>query len=127
MHKYLKDPASGTVYAFAADGSEDAFIPAGLVPMTEAEESAHFAPFMPDPAAVRLAEIDAELIALDLASVRPLRSVLAAAEPAPEDVAKLAELDAQAAALREERAALLPPPPLLEPVQSPEPEAGQPQ
>ncbi|PZW65273.1 hypothetical protein F471_03751 [Pseudomonas sp. URMO17WK12:I1] len=123
-HKYFKD-ADGVPYAFEADGSQDAFIPPGLVAMTDAEVAAHLAP--PDLSPVRIAEIDAELIALDLASVRPLRSVLAAAEPAPEDVAKLAELDAQAAALREERALLLPPPPLLEPVQSPEPEAGQPQ
>lgn len=122
--KYLRDPNTGSVYAFEANGSQDAFIPAGLVAMTDDEVQAHLKPV--DAAALRIAEIDGLLTALDLASVRPLRSVLAAAEPAPEDVAKLAELDAQAAALREERALLLPPP-LLEPVQSPEPEAGQPQ
>lgn len=34
--KFYKDD-KGTVYAFAADGSEDAFIPAELVAITEAE------------------------------------------------------------------------------------------
>ena len=62
------------------------------------------------PAEIRRAEIDAELTAIDAASARPLRAILAAtvsggtADPA--DVAKLAELEAQAKALRTELASL---------------------
>lgn len=128
--KYLRDPNTGSVYAFEADGSQDAFIPAGLVAMTDDEVQAHLKPV--DAAALRVAEIDGLLTALDLASVRPLRSVLAAAEAAPEDVAKLAELDAKAAELRAERALLLPPTglgPAPDPDAVPdnEPEAGPPQ
>ena len=62
------------------------------------------------PAAIRRAEIEAELTAIDAASARPLRAILAAtvsggtADVA--DVAKLAELEAQAKALRTELASL---------------------
>lgn len=41
--KYLKDTA-GTVYAFEADGSQDEFIPAGLIPMNETEVEEHLNP-----------------------------------------------------------------------------------
>ncbi|WP_461209912.1 hypothetical protein [Desulfocurvus sp. DL9XJH121] len=55
-----------------------------------------------------LGAIDAQLAALDLAAVRPLRAVLAAEQagttPNAEDVAMLASLEAQAVALRVERA-----------------------
>ena len=58
------------------------------------------------PAAIRRAEIEAELTAIDAASARPLRAILAATTSGgtadPADVAKLAELEAQAKALREE-------------------------
>ena len=57
-------------------------------------------------AAARLAQVLAELTALDAASARPLRAVLAAqvggAEPDPADLARLADLEAQAQALRAE-------------------------
>ena len=58
------------------------------------------------PAAIRRAEIEAELTAIDAASARPLRAILAATTSGgtadPADTAKLAELEAQAKALREE-------------------------
>lgn len=41
--KYLKD-AAGVVYAFESDGSQDEFIPKGLVAMTQAEVAAHLNP-----------------------------------------------------------------------------------
>ena len=62
------------------------------------------------PAAIRRAEIEAELTAIDAASARPLRAILAATTSGgaadPADVAKLAELEAQAKALRTELASL---------------------
>ena len=57
-----------------------------------------------------MAEIEAELTAIDAASARPLRAILTATSSGgtadPADIAKLAELEAQAKALREELAAL---------------------
>lgn len=41
--KYLRSPV-GEVYAFALDGSEDAFIPSGLLDMTAAEVELHINP-----------------------------------------------------------------------------------
>ena len=42
--KYLRDPNSGEVFAFNADGSEDGFIPEDLVAMTAEEVEAHLNP-----------------------------------------------------------------------------------
>ncbi|MGX5725095.1 DUF4376 domain-containing protein [Metapseudomonas otitidis] len=41
---YLRSPITGEVYAFSSDGSEDAFIPSGLITMTSAEVEAHLNP-----------------------------------------------------------------------------------
>lgn len=77
---------------------------------TEPEADPDVAPIPVTPAAIRRAEIEAELTAIDAASARPLRAILAAtvsggtADVA--DVAKLAELEAQAKALRTELASL---------------------
>ena len=66
----------------------------------------------PEPTAeeVRRAEIDVALTTIDAASARPLRAILAATTSGdtadPADVAKLAEFEAQAKALREELATL---------------------
>ena len=63
-----------------------------------------------NPAAIRRAEIEAELTAIDAASARPLRAILTATTSGgtadPADVAKLTELEAQAKALRTELASL---------------------
>jgi non-ribosomal peptide synthetase component F len=60
---------------------------------------------------MRLAEIDEALAATDIKKVRPLAAIALAQEagdpPADADMARLAELEAQAQALREERAALI--------------------
>lgn len=68
------------------------------------------APEPQTPAAIRIAEIEAELTAIDAASARPLRAILTATTSGgtadPADVAKLAELEAQAKALRTELASL---------------------
>ncbi|WP_288521536.1 phage tail assembly chaperone [uncultured Pseudomonas sp.] len=42
--KYFRNLETGGVHAFAADGSEDDFIPGALVPMTAAEVEAHTNP-----------------------------------------------------------------------------------
>lgn len=42
--KYLKRPGTNDVFAFAADGSDDDFIPDGLVALSAAEVAAHLAP-----------------------------------------------------------------------------------
>lgn len=44
MMKYYRDPDSGGVYAFAADGSDNSFISADLVPMSPAEVEKHLNP-----------------------------------------------------------------------------------
>ena len=68
------------------------------------------APEPQTPAAIRIAEIEAELTAIDAASARPLRAILAAtvgggtADAA--DIAKLQSLEDQATALRSELATL---------------------
>lgn len=108
-HKYFRNPVTGGVHAFAADGSEDAFILEGLVPMTEAERAAHLAANMATPEQLRRAELLAELAAIDAASARPLRAILVGSATDADRV-RLTELDEQAAALRAELAGLEPPP-----------------
>ena len=62
------------------------------------------------PAEIRRSQIEAELTAIDAASARPLRAILAATTSGeaadPADVAKLAGIEARAKALREELATL---------------------
>ena len=62
------------------------------------------------PAAIRRAEIEAELTAIDAASARPLRAILTATTSGgtadAADIAKLQGLEAQATALRSELATL---------------------
>lgn len=42
--KYYKNPEGGQVFAFAADGSDDEFISADLVPMDDAAVALHLSP-----------------------------------------------------------------------------------
>jgi len=42
--KFLRNPSNGEVFAFPVDGSEDEFIPEGLVVMTAPEIEAHCSP-----------------------------------------------------------------------------------
>ena len=68
------------------------------------------APEPQTPAAIRIAEIEAELTTIDAASARPLRAILTATTSGgtadPEDVARLNELESQAILLRLELAEL---------------------
>ena len=84
----------------------------GLFRITDADKTLYsvIAPEPVTPAAIRRAEIEAELTAIDAASARPLRAILTATTSGgtadPADVAKLAEIEAQAKALRTELASL---------------------
>jgi len=68
--KYFKD-ASGEVYAYEADGSQDAYIPAGLMPMTPDEITAHLNP--PITAEQIRAERGRRLAGIDRLVANPLR------------------------------------------------------
>jgi hypothetical protein len=96
----------GQVFAYATEVEMQEFGPPGLEAMQEADVAAHLAASRPDPAAVRRAEIVSELVAIDLASVRPLRALLASADPPASEAQRLAALDASAALLRRELASL---------------------
>lgn len=59
--KYYKDPNTNELYAYAANGSQDAFIKAGLVAITETEADA-----------VRLVKMKENFEALNYAKKRAL-------------------------------------------------------
>jgi len=103
MWKYYKDN-DNNVYAFCADGSQDDFIKPSLIQITEsdADELRKPPPLTIDQ---QIAEIKARLTAIDMESVRPLRSV-AAGDATQYDTDKLAALASEASALREELATL---------------------
>ena len=104
--KYYKDE-NNQVYAFEADGSQDNFIPSGLVPISEAEADAlrYPEPSPEEQKQLRIDEIKSRLNEIDLESVRPLRAKVHGAAT-PEDDAKLAALEQEAEALRAELAGL---------------------
>ena len=104
--KYYKD-AEDTVYAYEADGSQDAYILPGLTPITEDEANAlrFLPPTAEEIVAARRMEILARLAAIDAASVRPLRAI-AQGEAVQADHDKLTALDSEAADLRTELAGL---------------------
>lgn len=84
----------------------------GQFRITDADQTLYtvIAPEPVTPADIRRAEIEAELAEIDAASARPLRAILTATTSGgtadATDVAKLAELEAQARALRTELASL---------------------
>lgn len=123
-------PSTGGFYAVEIHGSN---IPADALEITAEEHAALLEAqslgkvIVPDPdgrpvavdppaptaeelAVIRAAAIRSELTAIDAASARPLRAILAAQAagqtPAQADVDRLAELEAQAVALRAELAEL---------------------
>ena len=84
----------------------------GLFRITDADRNQYrvVAPVPVTPTEIRIAEIEAELTAIDAASARPLRAILTATTSGgtadAADTAKLAELEAQAKSLRTELATL---------------------
>lgn len=106
--KHYKDPQTGELYAYEANGSQDAFIKAGLEPVTDAEaEALRAAKVQPVP---RADVIRARLAVIDTESIRALRATVSATakgKPAPAfDANKLEALETEAAALRAELAGL---------------------
>ena len=104
--KYYKDNENN-VFAFEEDGSQDAFIPSGLVPISEAEADALRFP-EPTPEEqkqLRIDEIKSRLNEIDLESVRPLRAKVSGAAT-PGDDERLAALEQEAEAVRAELAGL---------------------
>ncbi len=105
--KYFKDPEREAVFAYEADGSQDAFIKPELVPITEAEAMALT---QNAPAANKADAIRAKLIDIDAKSMRPARAValavIARQTPDPADAQALTELENEAIALRAELATL---------------------
>ena len=104
--KYYKN-SENQVYAFESDGSQDAFIPSGLVPITEAEADAlrYPEPSPEEQKQLRIEEIKSRLLEIDLESVRPLRAK-AYGTATPADDERLAALEQEAEALRAELAGL---------------------
>lgn len=93
--KYYKNDKN-EVYAYESDGSQDAFIKPGLVPISAAEADILRAPTAAQIAEnARLATL-AELAAIDLASIRALREYIASKADAPQ-LLKDRESAAQAA------------------------------
>jgi len=103
--KLFRDQASGRVYAYEPDGSQDELIKPEFVALSRSEAAAHFSAHALTLDKVRRAEVLAELAAIDAASARPLRAILVGSAT-DEDRQRLAELDAQAATLRAELDAL---------------------
>lgn len=103
--KHYIDQETGELYAYEADGSQDAFIKKGLEPVTDAEaEAMRAAKVQPVP---RADVIRARLAVIDADSIRALRAV-ARGKAIKADTDKLDALDTEAAALRAELAALGP-------------------
>ncbi len=69
--KYFRNPQSGEVFAFEADGSQDEFIPSELIPMTPAEIEAHLAR-QPDDyaAAIAARRWQAEVAGIEVAGMQ---------------------------------------------------------
>lgn len=106
--KHYKNPATGDVYGYELDGSQDAVIPAEFEAISDAEADQireSKAPKIPRSEIIR-----ARLAEIDTQSIRALRATIAALgknKPLPAaDVDRLTALDTEAVALRAERAAL---------------------
>lgn len=107
MMKHFKDPQTNQIFGYESDGSQDEFIRPGLVPISDAEADTIRAGLIvqhrADVIRARLAEIDA-------LSVRALRATVAAQGKGRQvpayDMDKLDALEVEAAALRQELAAL---------------------
>lgn len=66
--KHYKD-SSNNIYAFAADGSQDAFIKPGLTPISDAELVALRQPTLPEARTAKLAQLEAARDAAEQADV----------------------------------------------------------
>ena len=97
--KHFIDEATSEVYAYAADGSQDAYIKPGLVPISDAELAVLRAPTPAEILAAANAAILAQIAQIEAAQVRPTRELLLDSANAFAKN-KLAALDSQIATLR---------------------------
>jgi hypothetical protein len=102
--EYYKDN-DNQVYAYESDGSQDAWIKSGLVPITVGEADALRTPAPEEIAAARKAEIDARLTKMDLERSRAL-SDIALGQYEDFARAKLIDLETERTALATELAGL---------------------
>lgn len=107
--KHFHDKKNGVLYAFEADGSQDSYINPEWVAVTDAEAEA----IRLDIASKNFPRQDAirtRLAEIDTMSVRPARAIsleiAKGGAPDAGDLARLADLEAEADALRTELAGL---------------------
>jgi len=97
--KHYLNKQTNEVYAYAADGSQDAYIKTGLVPISDEELAVLRAPTPAEILAASNAAILAQIAQIEAAQVRPTRELLLDSANAFAKN-KLAALDAQIATLR---------------------------
>ena len=97
--KHYRDPIANEIYAYAADGSQDAYIKAGLVPISDAELAALRAPTAEQMKEAAISAIKGRIASLEQSQSRAVREALLGG---PTD--RLAALEAQIVV---ERAALV--------------------
>ena len=95
--KHYKNQITNEVYAYAADGSQDAYIKPGLVPISDAELAVLRAPTVKQAKEASIAAIKGRIVALEQSQSRAVREVLLGG---PTD--RLAAIDAQIVAARAE-------------------------
>jgi len=82
--KFLREPNSGEVFAYEADGSQDEYIKPGLVSMTEAEVQAHLNPPPAPPTVPQSATMRQARLAMLQAGILDEVEALIAAMPGDE-------------------------------------------
>ena len=97
--KHYLNKETNEVYAYAADGSQDAYIKPGLAPISDAELAILRAPTPAEILAASNAAILAQIAQIEAAQVRPTRELLLDSANAFAKT-KLAALDSQIATLR---------------------------
>ena len=91
--KHYKDSITNEIYAYAADGSQDAYIKAGLVPISDAELAILRAPTVEQMKEAAIAAIKGNIATLEQSQARAVREVVLGGS-----TDRLAALDAKIAA-----------------------------
>ena len=84
--KHYKNPLTNAVYAYESDGSQDAYIPNGLVLITEAEAAALTGPTPEEIAAAAAAAAQAAKDAADITSAKAYGKLTALKSMTPAQV-----------------------------------------
>ena len=95
--KHYKNPLTAEIYAYAADGSQDAYIKPELIPISDAQLAVLRAPTLEQVKEASIAAIKDRIAALEQSQSRAVREVLLGG---PTD--RLATIDAQIVAARAE-------------------------